>query len=63
MSGIRSFGFPVERMRGAFEHLLLLGDRVQNQLQGRAAEIVAERARLDIGDDLLDSPPDRAECF
>ena len=56
-------GFPQECVVGTFEDLALLGDGMNHRLQRGATVGVAEGARLDVGDDLLDAAADGAEIL
>ena len=56
-------GLPQKRVVGALEDLPLLGDRADDGLERRAPVGVAEGARLDLRDHLLDAATDGAEVL
>ena len=55
--------FPEKRMVRALEDLALLGDGVDDSFERRSPVGNAERAALDLADDLSDAAPDRAEIL
>ena len=61
--GDTQFGLPEKRMICSFEHLALLGNGFDCDLQRRAAIGIAKAPAVDFLDDQLNTAPDRAKVF
>jgi len=61
--GYAELRLPEKGMVSAFENLTLLGDGMNDRFERRSPVGDAERAALDLTNDLANTTPDRAEVF